>query len=206
VSVQARGHGGVYRQLFRFQPLRVWYREPEIWVLDPNRYRHGARSEFLFWITPELDVLEIDLTNLQPRGAKEVSLAQYQKALRGYAFGLTAAGQVDRAVRILARMPQTSRQVAAFDYRSAAMLLISAGREDLEGPILRDAPSFDHASSVSAVSAVLVEPVPGLDMDGAAMRAFGLDSTNASTLRSVMRELDRLGAASAASRFARRLL
>jgi Dolichyl-phosphate-mannose-protein mannosyltransferase len=159
VSVQARGHGGIYRQLFRFQPLRVWYRQPDIWVLDPNRVRRGAEAEFLFWITPDLEIMEIDLGSLEPRGGTgQVSLGQYQKALRGYAFGLASSGKVDRAVEILTTMPQTSTQIATFDHRSAAMLLIARGREPEAAALLRRVPSFDPASSIEAVSAVLIEP------------------------------------------------
>ena len=206
VSVQARGHGGIYRLLYRFQPLRVWYDRPEIWVLDPNRYRQGARAEFLFWITPELELVEIDLTNLRPRGMHgPASLPQYQKALRGYAFGLTAGGEVDRAVAILAQMPQTSMDVAIFDARLAAMLLISTGRETDADRLLSRVPSYDRENSIDAVHAALVEPVLGLELDGAAMRAFNLDSTDTSVLRDLMRRLERSGSSAAAGRFARRV-
>lgn len=206
VSVQARGHGGIYRQLFRFQPLRVWYGQRDIWVLDPNRHRPGADAEFLFWITPDLDVVEIDTQTLEPKGAGgSIDMAQYKKTLRGYSYGLAAGGRVGRAVQILITMPQNSRDVAIFDRRSAAMLLLAAGRQPDAAALLQDVPSFDHASAVAAVSAVLIEPVAGLDLDEAAMHAFELDPGDPSTVREVMTQLDRLGALSAAGRFAQRL-
>ncbi len=206
VSVQARGHGGIYRQLFRFQPLRVWYGQPGIWVLDPNRYRSGADAEFLFWITPGLEVCEIDTRTLQPRGPGEtINIAQYQKTLRGYAFGLTAAGKVDRAVEVLTTMPQASERIRIFDHRSAAMLLFSVGRDDDAATLLSAVPSFDRGSSVDAVSAVLVEPVAGLDLDAAAMRAFGLDPSDPRALHDLMLRLEASGSRAAAVRFAERL-
>jgi hypothetical protein len=206
VSVQARGHGGIYRQLFRFQPLRVWYGHPEIWVLDPNRHRPGADAEFLFWITPDLGVVEIDTQTLEPRGTGgSIDVGQYKKTLRGYSFGLAAGGRVARAVQILITMPQNSRDVAIFDRRSAAMLLLAAGRQPDAAALLHDVPSFDHASAVDAVSALLIEPVAGLDLDEAAMRAFELDPADAPTVREIMTQLDRLGALAAAGRFAQRL-
>jgi hypothetical protein len=206
VSVQARGHGGIYRQLFRFQPLRVWYGKSDIWVLDPNRYRPGADAEYLFWITPDLGVVEIDTQTLEPKGtAGSVDMAQYKKTLRGYSFGLAAGGRLNRAVQILITMPQNSMDVAIFDRRSAAMLLLAAGRHADAAKVLQNVPSFDHASAVAAVSAVLIEPVAGLDLDEAAMRAFDLNAADPSTIREVMAQLDRLGALAAAGRFAQRL-
>ena len=205
VSVQAKGHGGLYRQLFRFQPLRVWYGHPDIWVLDPNRYRAGAKFAFLFWITPQLDVLEIDTQTLAPKGATSIDLFQYQKTLRGYAFGLTAAGQVDRAVSILFSMPERSQDVAIFDRRSAGMLLMAVDRDADAFRLLAGVPSFDHAGSIAAATALLIEPVAGLDLDVAAMRAFGLNPTDEPTLEELMSRLDAVGSTAGAARFARRL-
>jgi hypothetical protein len=207
VSVQTRGHGGLYRHLFRAQPLRVWYHEPRLWVLDPNRRRGVVGEDFLFWIAPELDVWEINPVTLQPRGPKQViSLAQYQKALRGYAFGLAGMGAVDRAVQILTTMPEPSAQVAAFDRRSAAALYFAAGREPEAGEILAKTAKFDRAQSIGAAAALLNEPITGLDLDVPAMRAFGLDPNDLDALRTLMRYLLALHAPDAASRIALRVL
>jgi hypothetical protein len=53
VSDQATGVLGLYNHLYRFQPLRVWYKEPSLFVLDPNRHRAGGRQDFLFWLIPD---------------------------------------------------------------------------------------------------------------------------------------------------------
>ena len=206
VSVQARGKGGLYRQLFRFQPLRVWYHQPGIWVLDPNRRRPGPSKEYLFWIDSELAVYEIGLTDFAPRGpTTDISLPQYQKTLRGYSYGLASTGDVDRAVFILANMPQRSRELWAFDRRSAAMLLYAAGRAADAERVAGSAPTFAPARAEEAVVALLAEPVTGLDLDTAAMRAFGLDPGDSATVRSLMRQLDAKSFSLAAGRFASRL-
>ncbi|HEX5031171.1 MAG TPA: hypothetical protein VFX78_06915 [Candidatus Eisenbacteria bacterium] len=207
ISVQARGHGGLYRHLLRAQPLRVWYREPRLWVLDPNRRRDAGGEDFLFWITPELEVCEINTITLDPRGPNQViSLAQYQKALRGYAFGLAGSGGVDRAVQILTTMPEPSAALQAFDRRAAAALYFAVGRDGQAEQVLSKAPKFNRAESMSAAAALLIEPISGLDLDLAAMRAFDLLPTDVDALRTMMRRLDASHATGAASRMALRVL
>ena len=207
VSVQARGHGGLYEHLYRYQPLRVWYRQPGIWVLDPDLYRPGGGNQFLFWIDPQLNLFEINLATLEPRGPTQTfNLAQYQKALRGYAFGLAGAGETHRAVQIITRMPEPSKEVWAFDQHIAAMLLFAAHEDSLANQLLAKLPAYDRETSLKAASAVLVEPVPGLDLDLAAMRAFQISDTDPEALRALMLQLEALGSRLAARRFAGRLL
>jgi hypothetical protein len=190
VSVQTRGHSGLYRHLFRAQPLRIWYRQPGIWVLDPNRRRAGGGTDFLFWIDPDLEVFEINPVTLEPRGPKaQINLAHYQKTLRGYAFGLASGGQTDFAVRILTTMYEPSRELSVFDRRTAAAILIAAGRGADADRLLAGVPAFDVGQSTQAVTALLIEPIAGLDLDAPAMRAFGLDTSDVETLRSLMHAL-----------------
>jgi len=203
VSIQERGHGGLYGHLFRFQPLRIWYDRPGIWVLDPNSHRADGAQEFLFWITPRLEVFEINPITLEPRGpSSQVNLGQYQKTLRGYSFGLASAGNVERAVQILTSMTEPSQEVKIFDTRTAAMLLFATGNEAEAGRLLEGTPSFDHATSLEAAEAVLVEPTAGLNLDAAAMRAFALDPNDPETLHALAKRLDSLGSRAAARRFA----
>src|SRR5687767_2845736 len=207
VSVQARQSGGLYRHLFRLQPLRVWYRDQSIWVLDPNRRRGKGPNEFLFWIDPNLEVYEIRLSDLFPHGpTPQISLPQYQKALRGYALGLAGAGDVDRAVFILANMPESSMEVAAFDRRTAVALFYASHRENEAMQLASRVPVFDRSRALQAVVALLAEPVTGLDLDDAAMTAFGLDPADVPSLRVVMRLLEAGGYKVAAGRFAARIL
>lgn len=208
VSVQTRGpgSGGIYRHLFRFQPLRVWYRQPGIWVLDPNRRRPGPSDEYLFWIAPDLSVYEISLRDLRPRGpTQQIDLGQYQKTLRGYALGLAGAGDVERAVYIFANLPGNSPDIRAFDRRTAVALLYAANRDSDAERLAQGVPQFDANQSVEAVVALTVEPVAGLDLDRAAMRAFGLDPDDPVSLRALMRQHEARGYKLAAGRFASRL-
>jgi hypothetical protein len=207
VSVQARQSGGLYRHLFRFQPLRVWYHQQDLWVLDPNRRRQALPNEFLFWIAPDLSVYEIRLTDLAPHGpTAKVELPQYQKTLRGYALGLAGAGQVDRAVYILANMPQNSKDIWTFDRRIAVALFFAANRPDDAKKLETGVPSFPFPESADAVVALLSEPITGLDLDQAAMRAFGLDPNDPKDVRDLMERLEASSFNLAAGRFARRLL
>jgi hypothetical protein len=206
VSVQAQQSGGIYRHLYRFQPLRVWYREENLWVLDPNRRKEKLPHEFLFWIDRNLSVYEINLADLAPRGPTDkISLPQYQKTLRGYALGVAGAGDPYRAAFILGNMPQTSRQVWAFDLRTAVALLLAAKRAEDAQSLAAKAPKFTHSEALQAVVALVAEPVSGLDLDIASMRAFGLDSNDPSNVRSIMHRLEASGYNLAAGRFARRL-
>jgi hypothetical protein len=206
VSVQARGSGGIYGHLFRFQPLRVWYRQPGIWVLDPNRRRSRLPNEFLFWIDRDLSVYEIRLSDLAPRGPNgQISLPQYQKTLRGYAMGLAGTGDVARAVFILTNMPQQSRDVWTFDLRTAVALLLAAGREGDAAQLAGKAPSFPTPQAIEAVVALLAEPVTGLNLDDAAIRAFGLNPLDVPTLRVLMRRFEKAGYNLAAARMAERV-
>ena len=206
ISVQARGSGGIYRHLFRFQPLRVWYRQPDIWVLDPNRRRSPQPSEFLFWIAPNLDVYEIGLNDLTPRGpSTQINLPEYQKTLRGYALGLAGAGEARRAVQILTGMPEQSRDFWAFDRRTAVAVLLAAGRDQEAGALADGVPQFPPPQAAEAVVALVAEPITGLDLDLAAMRAFGLDPNDPSSLQLLMRRLESAGYKLAAHRFAERV-
>jgi hypothetical protein len=206
VSVQTRQSGGLYRHLFRFQPLRVWYRRPDLWVLDPNRRTEDRPNEFLFWIDPDLLVYEIRVTDLAPRGLTEkISLPRYQKTLRGYALGLAGSGHVDRAVSILVGMPEVDKTVWAFDRRTAAAVLLTAGRTSEAESVLVGVPVFVQPQATEGVVALLAEPVIGLDLDQGAMLAFGLNPNDLFALQSVMRRLDASGYKLAAGRFANRI-
>jgi len=206
VSVQAGGPAGIYRHLFRFQPLRVWYRQAGIWVLDPNRRRPGESKEYLFWISPDFSVYEISLRDLQPHGPTgEIDLFQYQKTLRGYALGLAGGGNVDLAVLILANMPEKSRAYWAFDRRTAIALLYAVNRNPDAKNLERGVPQFDADQSLEAIVALTAEPVKGLDLDRGAMMAFGFNPDDPEALRALMRQHETRGYKLAAGRFASRL-
>jgi hypothetical protein len=206
VSTQLGGPAGVYTHMYRFQAPRVWYGEPSLLLLDPNRYQPGMHHEFLFWLTPELDLIEIDLRTLLPRtaGAKPQAFA-YHKTLRTFALGRAAGGKTDSAVRILTQMSGREPMVEAYDRRTAAALLIAADRRQEAHTLLRGVPEFSWVEAMEATFAILHEPSRGLDLDGAVMEAFGLTPSDVRTNRMLMRAFDENGFSEAALRFARRL-
>jgi hypothetical protein len=207
VSVQSRGPQSVYHLLLRYQPLRVWYGDPSLEVRDPNDRTRTPGPEFLFWISPSLDVFEVDHTTFAVRGTgAKPGLTQYQKTLRTYALGLAAAGRTEEALRILLGMPGRAAVVELFDRRLAAALLLAAGERERAATLLHGLPEFDRPTALSAVVAALVEPVTGLDLDSSAMEAFGISPRDEDALRQLMRAFEQAGSLQAARRFATRLL
>jgi len=207
VSIQVGGKSGLHNQLYRFQPIRVWYRNPSLYLLDPNRYRPGSRRDYLFWINQEFQVFEIELPSFLPRSSGPLpDLFAYEKTLRTFAMGRAAGGQVDEAVRILLTMPGRPSRVQIYDRRIAAALLIASGRKSDAAQLLVGVPLFERNDALDAVFSVLHEPIPGLDMDSATMEAFGVSPDDLAANRFLMEDNDDYGFRDAALRFARRVL
>jgi hypothetical protein len=204
--VQAPGRHGVYVSLYRNQPLKVWYDDPTIEVRDPLHLAHQGSEEFLFWISPGLDVFEVDVHSLRPRSSgPRIPLIEFQKTLRAFALGLAGRGEMDRAVGILVGMPQDSGADLVFDRRSAAALLYAVGRDREAEQILGTTDHFNRSSSVEAVRGLVAKPIPKLDFDEGALRAFDISPSDTSAVREIMRWLDGRGYRESAARFARRL-
>jgi hypothetical protein len=206
VSAQVQGPDGVYLHLYRFQPLRIWYRGPSIFVLDPNRPQKGGGQDYLFWITKDYDVFEVDLNSYAPRGSGSAPDAfAYQKTLRTFALGRASVGSTDEAVRILLQMPDRPPHVQAYDRRTAAALLLAADRRRDAEHLLRGMPPFSRSDALDATFAILHEPVPGLALEDAVMEAFGLSPLDLEANRMLMQAFDQNGFSEPAIRFARRL-
>lgn len=206
--VQAQGRSGAYASLYRNQPIKVWYHDPTLELRDPLDSATGSRPEALFWVSPELDVAEVDLSAFpapRVRGSG-MPLASYQKSLRAYALGLAGRGRVDDAVSILTRMPQDLGADLAYDRRSAAAILLAAGRDREAEGILATTPHFHPEQSIREVGGLIAKPIPGLDLDEGALRAFDIRPDDAAAVREIMRWLAERSYGSSAARFARRLL
>jgi hypothetical protein len=207
VYVQAAGTHGGYDSLYKNQPLKVWYDDPSIVVRDPMNLLPASEDEFLFWISPELGVFEVDPRSLQARSSgPKASFPEYQKTLRAFALGLAGRGETDRAVSVLTGMRQYSGYLRAYDRRSAAAILLAAGRERDAAQILEATPAFHREDAIQEVAGLIAKPVPGIDLDEGALRAFGLAPSDSNAVRSVMKTLERGGYREGAVRFARRLL
>ena len=206
VSAQVQGPEGVYAHLFRWQPLRVWYREPSLLLLDPNRPKKGPGEDFLFWVTNDYKVFEVDLHTLEPRSSgPSPDLFAYQKTLRTFALGLAALDRTDDAVRILLQMRGRPLAVQVYDRRTAAALLLVAGRRQEGLALLEGVPQFSRVEALDAVFAILHEPSPGIALEAAVMEAFGLSPEDLEANRMLMQAFDQNGFYEAAIRFAHRL-
>jgi hypothetical protein len=207
VSAQVRGIEGVYAHMYRFQALRVWYRDGSLITAKPQERRPGSRHEYLFWIVPNLDVAEVDLATLRARssGARP-PYAQFQKTLRGYTFGLAASGESMRAAQILLRMPEPNKTVWGWDARLASVFLLANKRPDLARDVLAHVPPIEEPAALEAIAEVLAEAPQELDLDDAALVAFGINPNDPEAARLLMRWFAAHGYDRAAIRFAQRLL
>ena len=181
--------------------------DPELWTLRPERRRPHPRAEYLFWITPKLDVVEIDLRTLQPRtNGSKPDFFEYQKAVKFYARGLAATGSTDLAVKILLGMPQLVPLYRDVDHRIAAMLLFTAGDSIRARQILAPLPPLDQTTALGLVWAFLSTPDRREANDDAALEAFGIPRDDPESIRALMNSFNRPGAYAVALRFADRLL
>lgn len=207
VSAQFGGPTAPYYQLYRFQPLRVWYWDASLFVLHPHGSRKGADRDLLFWITPAYQVFEIDLKTFRPRTTgPRPEPSSYQKALRRYAVGLAASGRVSEGVWILTNLNSSDPVLRVYDWRLAGALLIAAGKEAEASEVLRDLPMPPRETALDLIMTTLAESVPTLDLDDAVMRAFGISPRDAAANRSLMRGFERYRLMEASARFARRVL
>ena len=206
VSAQLQGPHGIYTHLYRFQPLKIWYDEPSVLVVDPNRPLRRAGEDFLFWITKDYHVFEIDLEDLEPKtSGAPVDVLAYQKTLRTFALGVASLGRTDDAVRILLQMEGRPAEVLAYDRRTAAALLLAADRREDASALLVGVMPFTRVSALEATFAILHEPIPDLALEAAVMEAFGLTPDDLETNRMLMQAFDQEGYSEAAIRFAQRV-
>lgn len=206
VSVQSKGSSSLFTHLMDLQCLRIWYRNPELSTFEPERWRSAGGAERVFWISPRMEVFEVDLPTLRTRSnGSEPRVEQYAKTLRGLAVGMASGGDVGRAVGILTRLPERDPALGVYNRRLAGALLLATGRDREAASLLADAPSFTPETSLDLILTTLGHFTPELDMDDAVLRAFGFSPTNAPVLRSLMRGFEREVCKEQAVRFARKL-
>ena len=207
VSVQVHGIEGVYVHMYRFQALRIWYRDLSLITTKPQERRPGGSHEYLFWIVPDLDVAEVDIATLRARssGARP-TYGQFQKTLRAYAFGLANTGESVRAAQLLLRMPEPDQRVWGLDARMAATFLLADGQTAPAEDLLAHVPPMSRLDALSALSGVLAESPPSLDLDESALHAFGIAPTDVAAGKALMAWFADHGYEAAALRFARRVL
>jgi hypothetical protein len=205
--VQAQGRSGAYLSLYRNQPLKIWYGDPSLEVRDPLNLSRTAAEEFLFWVSPELEVFEVNPSTLSPRSSgAPIPLRAYQKTLRAFALGLSGRGEVARAVSILTTMPQDSGADLAYDRRSAAAILFASGRDREAQALVSTTAHFHRGQAIVEVGGLIAKPIPGIDLDEGALRAFDFAPNDSAAVRAIMRWLAERNYWSSADRFAWRLL
>ena len=192
--------------LIRFQVLRIWYRNPAIETMHPERRRPHPPDERLAWISPDLSLHAIDPVTLATRSAGGVADSiGYGATLRAFAQGLAASGETDRAVRILLAAREPDPWYTSYDRRLAAALLLSENRRTEADSLLRETPSFNREDSIEAAAELLANP-PRLDLDAPILTAMGLLPESPEDARAMMRWFALNRYPEATIRFAQRLL
>ncbi|HEY6554843.1 MAG TPA: hypothetical protein VI669_15925 [Vicinamibacteria bacterium] len=208
MSVQASGRVRVYHQVFHFQMLGVWYRDPSILVRKPENRRPDQGHDLLMAVTQDLDVLRIDPLGYQVASAsgRQPEYLNVEQALRTYAVGLWGSGETDAGARLLVEMPEVDRSFESLHHRMAVAFLLADGREEDARRLLSGIPPASREWALDNLPAVLAQQPSSRQFDGPALRAFGIDSTDASAVRTLTQWFVRRGYYIPAGRFGDRLL
>jgi hypothetical protein len=207
VSVQAFGAASVKVHLYWFQVLRVWYGDPTLSTIRPDRRRVHHGPEFLFWVTPKFGVFEIDPVTFAHRPSGDAgNYLEFMKTLRYYARGLAATGEIERAASTLLSLTGQEPVVRNVDARTAAMLLLAAGKGDDGRLVLGKVPPLPRELQLAGIGAVLKFSAPEQVLDDYAFEAFEVSPSDIDALRKLAREFRRDGRPDLAARFGHRLL
>ncbi|HKW51129.1 MAG TPA: hypothetical protein VJQ53_05280, partial [Candidatus Eisenbacteria bacterium] len=91
LTILTQGRRSIHVHMYNFQAMRQWYRDPELQTVRPERRLPHPVAEYLFWITSDLNVFEVELRTLRPRTSGPLpDYFEYQKTIRFYARGLAA--------------------------------------------------------------------------------------------------------------------
>ncbi len=207
VSVASSGPLGIDGTMLDGQPLRIWYRDPTLEVLRPERRRTPRRAEFLFRITGERDVVEIDPDHGSLRSSGRNPDPEEMRAItRTYARGLAASGEYARSIRILEMLAAgDAAPLESYDLRLAAMAAFSSRDPAGASRLLAQAPPIPREFALNSVARVMAEPTGRADLDSLAFPAFGVSSADPDALRYLMNMFYGSLFVSQAIEFARRL-
>jgi hypothetical protein len=208
LSIAATGRLGITQTMLTGQALRVWYDDPTLITVRPERHRADGRPELLARITSDLSVVEIDPDSLRFRwaGSDTLELQEIDRPIRTYWRGAAASGQVDRAVAGLLRLAaRDGPDLGARDRRVAAMALLAAGRRDEAAKLLAGERPYPKGEAIQEVLKLLSETSGDAAQDSSAFPAFGLSASDPGVARILMHELYADGHLRQAAHFARRL-
>jgi hypothetical protein len=207
ISIAPIGQG-VQMALVDGQALSLWYRDPTLRTVMVRDRRIAAPSELLVRVTRALDVIAIDPDSWKFRTAygAEPDLSELDHPVKNYARAVAAAGDTDRAIRIVENLDRVeSGDLNAFNHRLIASMLLAAGRRPEADSLLAATASFPRDAALRLVATLQVDASPSEVLDGAAFEAFGLSSRDPETIRWIMRELQRQGFVAQAAWFALKL-
>jgi hypothetical protein len=187
--------------------LRIWYRDPTLESLRPELRRAIAPVEYLFRITTNLEVIEINPDSCLYRSSGNVAdPEQLGRPIRTFARGVAASGDPERAVRILLRLAELDGgSVGAYDHRLAAMMRFSQGRTDEAESLIAKTPPIPKDLAVRMVGKLFGESSENPGVDTMAFRTFGVSSADTAAIRQIMRSFRDSGYARQAHEFARRM-
>jgi hypothetical protein len=207
LSLPGTGMVGIHQDLRAGQALRLWYDDPKLATLPTERHRGGFVAEFLFRVTPELEVYEIDPDRLTARSSgRPARLQEMTLAISNYARGVAASGDPARAARILERLAdQDPEPYRSYDRRLSASVALWEGRAAEAGAILSRAGPLSRQESLDFLVKIFAEPTSSASLDSCAYRAFDVSPEDPEALRYLMKMFHILGYEEQAVVFARRV-
>ncbi len=174
LSTQVRGSLGIYATLHEHQAPRFWYRDPSLLVRRPWEREAGRAHDFLFVITPDRGVVEIDTATLQPvASGPTLPPIPLETAVRTYAVGLFQSGEPERAIDALFRAPSGDAAIASVHGRIAAALLLALGRNAEARDVLARVPPVPRDYAMQALRVILLEPLRRRPIEAYVLQAFG---------------------------------
>jgi hypothetical protein len=209
VSVTGTGIRGIRQTLLDGQALRLLYDDPALRTLPPERYRPGYPANLLLRVTSDLAVVSIDPDSLRVEwsGTGQPHPWEINRPIRGIARGLAAAGETERAVRILTGLAGVEQGMErAYDQRLIAMIRLSEGRRKDAAAILDSTDGFAWGVAVEIVKKLFTESTSNAGLDSCAFEAFELSPTDPEVSRYLMKRFRSEGLVPEAVHFARRLV
>jgi hypothetical protein len=207
LSVAGTGTLGIHQTLHDGQALRIWYGDPSLATVQPEWRREPAPAsaasaapaasagapaapaafpnEFLFRVTPDLQVLEIDPGTSRFRSEGDYpDREEIAKPIRSYARGLAASGATDQAVGTLRKMASAdSARLRSYDLRLAAIALRAGGRDAEARQLIDLAPPLSTSEALDMAGKVYAEPTRNPALDSLAFWAFGVSPDDPDALR-----------------------